>query len=119
MLELEPWAPVSPSARPWVGHRQHQLPHHQPQPSRQRTGSDLWQRSQKALVAMLMEFLSTMKIFANLPLAFWVFPTPQPPGNRVPRPEGCYVFRGNRLIMAVNQGNQGRGAETTRPGRSR
>lgn len=39
--------------------------------------------------------------------------------NRVPRPEGCYVFRGNRLIMAVNQENRGRGAETTTPGRSR
>merc|ERR1712110_1056010 len=39
--------------------------------------------------------------------------------NGVPRPEGCYVFRGNGLFMGVNAQNKGRGAETSRGLRSR
>merc|ERR1712037_580065 len=30
--------------------------------------------------------------------------------NTVSRPEGCYVFRGNRLFMGVNPASQGNGA---------
>merc|ERR1712113_1262849 len=39
--------------------------------------------------------------------------------NAVSRPEGCYVFRGNRLFMGVNPASQGNGAETSTRGRSR
>jgi len=39
--------------------------------------------------------------------------------NALRRPEGCYVFRGNRLFMGVNPASQGNGAETSTPGRSR
>merc|ERR1712061_886870 len=39
--------------------------------------------------------------------------------NAVNRPEGCYVFRGNRLFMGVNPASQGNGAETSTRGRSR
>merc|ERR1712037_596473 len=39
--------------------------------------------------------------------------------SAVERPEGCYVFRGNRLFMGVNPASQGKGAETSTPGRSR
>ena len=39
--------------------------------------------------------------------------------SAVDRPEGCYVFRGNVLALAVNPANTGNGAETSTPGRSR
>merc|ERR1712110_465237 len=39
--------------------------------------------------------------------------------NAASRPEGCYVFRGNRLFMGVNPASQGNGAETSTRGRSR
>merc|ERR1712190_360639 len=39
--------------------------------------------------------------------------------SAVERPEGCYVFRGNRLFMGVNPASLGKGAETSTPGRSR
>merc|ERR1712048_236936 len=39
--------------------------------------------------------------------------------NRRNRPEGCYVFRGNRLVMGVNPASKGNGAETSTPRRSR
>lgn len=35
------------------------------------------------------------------------------------RPEGCYVFRGNRLFMGVNPASRGKGAETSTPTRPR
>lgn len=39
--------------------------------------------------------------------------------NAVARPQGCYVFRGNRLFMGINPESIGNGAETSTPGRSR
>jgi len=39
--------------------------------------------------------------------------------NAVARPQGCYVFRGNRLFMGINPESIGNGAETSTPQRSR
>jgi len=39
--------------------------------------------------------------------------------SSVNRPEGCYVFNGFFLFMGVNPQSQGKGAETSTPGRSR